>query len=115
MEDWVKWVIGVLISVWTAVISGAGAFFYGRVRDLETRANNKRELIFGLSERVSLLEARPVVDPMENIKAMGELANTLNRLVSQVERLTSEVDQLCTRVEKLAQENAIATYKPQTR
>lgn len=115
MEDWIRWVIGAIITAWTAVISGLGSMILGKLKVLNDRMDTQRDHAIVIDKRLSLLEARPVVDPLEHIKAMTELTAMINTLVADVKRLTEEVAHVCDRVEQLSKESKYEQFKSQTR
>lgn len=115
MDDWFRWFMGLLITGWTSVISGLAAILFGKLKVITDRQDSQSLGLQTLDKRLSLLEARPAVDPLEYVKALTELTASLNSLASKVERLTKEVDLVCDRVEQLTLETINAKSKPFSR
>ena len=73
MEDWFRWVIGGLIGLYTAV-TGWLAHLVLSIRDKHA----------SLDKRMAVMEVRPHIDPVVNMKVLTELTLAVTNLTTRL-------------------------------
>lgn len=78
-SDWFRWVLGGLVAATTAISTWLATLYVGQSGEISA-----------LKTRITVLEQRPHIDPIEYTRAITNMANAIKSLTEALERSATE-------------------------